>query len=121
MKRIGTLEILKPRIYDLDAEATNDTRSTVVVEPGTYDIYSDGLTTLWMMTGKLNLRGFRRMGDGMFGMQSYDEASEIEVTFPSRRFGPDEWAELVSGTEFMEGHPNQRLRLKSLNTEKVGS
>lgn len=121
MKRIGTLEILRPRIYDLDSEATNNTRSTVVVEPGAYEVYSDGLTTFWLMHGKLNMRGFRPMGDGMFGVQSYDEPSDIEVTFPSRRFGPDQWAELIASPEFQEG-PNQRLRLKSLDdAEKVGS
>ena len=110
MKKIGTVETLRLRIYDLDAEAHSPTASTVVVEPGTYDLYSDGLSTFWMMRGNLNRRGVWRMGDGMFSMQPGDESSGIEVVFPSRRFGPDEWDELLASSTCAEG-PDQRLRI----------
>jgi|SRR6185369_4190735 len=110
VNRIGHVEILRTRIYPLDAESHDTLRSEVVVEPGQYDLYSDGLTTFWMMRGKLNQRGTWRMGDGLFGLFQTDLPSEIEVVFPSRRFGQDEWADLIAGPEFVDG-PDQRLRL----------
>jgi len=114
--RIGTVEILRARTYPLDAEAHNDTRSTVIVNPGTFDLFSDGLTTFWMMRGHLNAGGIHRLGDGMFSMYAGDLPSGIEVTFPSKRFGPDEWAELLAEPNFTEGHPDQRVRV-TLNAE----
>jgi hypothetical protein len=110
MKRIGSVEILKARVYPLDAEAHNETRSTVVVEPGHYDLYRDGLSTFWLMRGKLNQRGVWRMGDGMFGLYEGDSPSDIEVVFPSQRFGPDEWADLLASSTCADG-PEQRLRV----------
>jgi hypothetical protein len=109
--RIGTVEILRQRIYPLDAQAHDSTRSTVIVEPGVYDLFSDGLTTFWMMRGQLNERGPWRLGDGMFSMRGGDMPSEIEVVFPSQRFGPDEWAELLAEPTFTEGHADQRIRV----------
>lgn len=111
LQQIGHVEILRQRIYNLDAECHCKTGSTVVVEPGQYPLYSDGLTTWWVMRGKLNQRGIWRMGDGMFGMRQSDVASEIEVQFPSRRFGSDEWADLLSSPDFTEGAESQRVRV----------
>ena len=112
MNRIGSVEILNiPRVYPLDAEAHDELRSTVVVEPGHYDLFSDGMTTFWLMRGRLNRRGIERLGDGMFAMNPNDSALDIEVVFPSRRFGPDEWAKLQAEPTFTEGHPQQRLRV----------
>lgn len=109
--RIGTVEILRARTYSLDAESHDDTRSTVIVEPGTFDLFSDGMTTFWMMRGQINKGGISRLGDGMFSMRAGDVPSGIEVVFPSKRFGPDEWAELLTEPNFTEGHPEQRLRV----------
>lgn len=111
MKRIGTIEILRLRVYSLDSECHCETSSSVVVQPGQYDLYRDCDMTFWMMSGRLNLRGFQRLGDGLFAMHYGDVESEIEVTFPSKRFGPDEWASLLAEDGFTEGHPEQRLRV----------
>lgn len=111
MIRIGTVEILRTRVYNLDAECRESTCTTVIVEPGAYDLYTDGLFTFWLMRGQLNMRGSWRMGDGLFGLHRSDEPSGIEVVFPSRRFGPDEWLDLLSSPEFTEGHEGQRLRV----------
>lgn len=111
MNRIGQIEILRLRVYSLDAECHCPAASSVVVEPGQYPLYSDGLSTFWVMSGKLNMRGPWRMGDGMFGMRGADFPSEIEVTFPSRRFGPDEWADLLATPEFTDGDEVQRIRV----------
>lgn len=110
-EQIGEIEILARRVYRLDAEATDPHATTVVVEPGRYPIYRDGFSTFWSMQGNLNRSGFWRMGDGMFGVHAGDEPSDIEVTFPSKRFGEDEWAELLAGPEFAEGQSTQRLRV----------
>lgn len=108
--KIGTVEILRPRVYSLDAESNDDLRSTVIVEPGSYDLYRDGMTTFWLMHGQLNRRGTWRLGDGSFSLESSDSPSGIEVVFPSKRFGPDEWTDLLAGPEFADG-PEQRLRV----------
>lgn len=109
---IGTIELLRLRVYGLDAECHCDAASTVVVDPGEYPLYSDGLSTFWVMRGRLNRRGIWRLGDGMFSMQNADEPSDIEVTFPSKRFGTDEWANLLTSPEFTDGHDGQRLRVR---------
>jgi hypothetical protein len=110
-ERIGKIELLRPRIYNLDAENDTSLATTVCVEAGEYDLYRDGFQAVfWLMRGKLNKRGFWREGDGMFAMHDADAPSDIEVVFPSRRFGPEEWADLLSSPEFTEGHEAQRLR-----------
>lgn len=111
MKQIGHVEILKTRVYNLDAECHCPSGSTVVVEPGQYPLYSDGLTTYWLMRARLNQQGLWRMGDGMFAAHAGDNPSAIEVVFPSKRFGPDEWAALLTDDTFAEGNPQQRVRV----------
>lgn len=108
--KIGTVELLKPRVYQLDAYAHELSASTVVVQPGTYDLHRDGDTTYWMMRGTLNRRLWH-IGDGAFMVSDSDEPSDVEVVFPSRRFGPDEWADLMASPEFAEGRLSQRLRV----------
>lgn len=114
MERIGKIEILKTRIYPLDSVNAYGNKSTyystVVVNPGKYPLYKRQLSFFWMMTGFLNVGKMHRMGDGLFSVQESDEASEIEVVFPSPFFGPDEWKELLRSVEFRENHPDQRLR-----------
>lgn len=107
MNKIGTVEILKPRVYPLDAESS-EPQSWVWVEPGRFDLYREGLATFWMMRGKLNRQGLFREGDGLFAAYGGDSPTEIEVVFPSRRFGPYEWAELLASPQFNEGEA-QRL------------
>lgn len=120
MERIGTIEILRQRIYKLDADASDvlAMATEVIVEPGVYDLYSDGMTKWWLMHGQINHRHYR-LGDGLFAMQSGDKQSGIEVVFPSKRFGPDEWAELLAEPNFTEGHAEQRLRV-TLTTAEGG-
>lgn len=111
MNRIGTVEILRARVYNLDAESHDPHASTVVVEPGEYELYSDDLSTFWIMRGKLNMRGLWNAGDGMFLMRGHDKRSDIDVVFPSRRFGATEWADMLKSPEATEGHAGQRVRV----------
>lgn len=95
-RQIGTITISRPRVYPLDPAAM-DGPTTVVVQPGEYPVYLDGFTRYWRMTGTLNHQMFSRLGDGMFSMSRSDAPSEDDVVFYSRRYGPDEWAELTAG------------------------
>lgn len=112
MKRIGTFEIMRLRVYNLDAESLGDgLRTTVIVEPGRYDLCQDDMTTFVMLHGQINAGGSWRLGDGLFALNYGDVPSGIEVTFPTKRWGPDEWAEMLAGPEFAEGSPDQRVRV----------
>ena len=93
-EQIGTVRITRTRIYQLDPQAPDRfSPATVIVDPGEYPVYRDGLSHYWRMTGVLN-HDMYRLGDGMFSLSSGDERSEDDVVFYSRRPGPDEWADL---------------------------
>lgn len=109
--RVGTVEILRMRIYNLDAACTDDFGTTVIVEPGIYPLYREVDVHFWLLTGQINKRGFYRLGDGLFTMQQSDEPNGVVVTFPSKRFGPSEWTNLMSEDAFAEGSPGQRVRV----------
>jgi hypothetical protein len=95
-QQIGTVRITRTRSYPLDPSAPDHLlRAEVLVEPGEYPVYQDGLSHYWRMTGVINHRHYR-MGDGMFAMNPGDEASGDDVVFYSRRYGPDEWNELLA-------------------------
>jgi hypothetical protein len=109
---IGTVEILIQRVYALDPD-TPDPHLEAVVEAGTYPLYDCGGAKFWLMEGTINMGGVQRMGDGMFiaAAGGADVHSDIPVRFPSKRFGPDEWAALLDHTVCREGHPSQRMRV----------
>ena len=117
-KHIGSVEILRSRIYNLDPYTGSDpTATAVVVEPGVYPLLSDGYSHVWVMTGKLNGQ-FLRRGDGLILATKGANAMplNIDVTFPSKLFGPDDWKELLAYPENREGHPEQRIRI-TINNE----
>lgn len=118
MELVGTVEILRQRIYNLDPEASGPNVTEVVVEPGTFPLYSDGLSYYWSMTGRINARGFHRLGDGLFVLQMNDEGSGAEVTFPSHTYGTDEWQALLDEPVCQEGNPEQRLRIRLTTTKE---
>lgn len=95
-EQIGTARITRVRVYPLDPAARDDgLGTTVVVQPGEYPVFRDGITYYWQMTGRINTGRGQRLGDGLFTLGSHDEGGGDEVTFYSRRFGPDEWADLL--------------------------
>lgn len=107
--RVGTFELLRERIYHLDAAAARGADplasfTEVIVKPGEYPIHRDGISTWWMMTGRINTGRINRLGDGMFTMIEADIPDGPEVTFPSTVYGPDEWADLLE-----EANPRYRI------------
>lgn len=110
--QIGTVEILRFRVYALDAAMNHDQFATTVgVQPGVFPLYRDGISTYWVMEGNINTGGMHRLGDGIFSMTPGDVPDGPEVKFPSKTFGPDEWDEMVQDPACIEGSPAQRLRI----------
>ena len=116
-EQIGTVEITQLRIYPIDAYADMNSHetTTVVVDAGEYPVYRNMDAVYWMMTGRVNLRGSEKLGDGLYALHQGDARSPIEVRFPSAMYGPDEFAELLADPVCVDG-PSQRLRFK-LNQE----
>jgi hypothetical protein len=93
--RIGTVDVLRLRIYPLDAESSLDSGRFVVVTPGEYPLYRTGDATYWMLTGQLNARDWHRIGDGLFLAGGSPRGEGPPVTFPSQIYGPDAFAKLL--------------------------
>lgn len=105
MKHVGDIEIKRQRIYPLDPRSVDllGLQTTVIVEPGTYPIYEGEIGSLfWMMTGQINKRGFFPHGDGLSTIYTVDAPSGIQVTFPSRIFGPTEFKTFIEEPIFDE-------------------
>jgi hypothetical protein len=111
-KHVGSVEIMVSRIYPLDPYNREPTRTEAIVEPGHYPLMFDGYSHVWVMSGKLNGQLLRR-GDGlMVGTPNANAIMlNIDVTFPSKLYGPDDWKDMIEHESWREGHPNQRLRL----------
>jgi hypothetical protein len=105
-EQVGTVELLKVRIYPIDPKNHADDRAEVIVQPGTYPLYCDHGVYYWMMTGEVNTRGFRKIGDGMFSMTPWDQTSGVEVTFPSDRFGSEQFTDFRNEPVCTKGHPD---------------
>jgi hypothetical protein len=116
-KHVGSVEILRSRIYNLDPYSREITATEVVVDAGVYPLLSDGYSHVWVMTGKLNGQ-FLRRGDGLMLAQTKGDVNaiplNIPVQFPSKLFGPDQWKELLADPTAEEGGVAQRLRITIL-------
>lgn len=116
-KHVGTVEILRQRIYNLDPYAQTVLATEAIVEPGFYPLMSDGLSYVWLMNGVLNGH-FLRRGDGLFfAGEGNAMPTNIPISFQSKLFGEDDWAELLSHETTIEGHPDQRLRITILEDQ----
>lgn len=109
-EQVGTVEVLRLRIYPLDPECLNTPlRTTVAVEAGTkHPVYRKADAYCWVMTGRLNERQ-EKIGDGLFVMHPGDNPSGLEVSFPSKTFGVEHFREFLREDMCQEG-PEQRLR-----------
>lgn len=115
-KHVGTVEILRTRLYALDPFSRDEPTATeAIVYEGSYPVMSDGYSHVFILKGVLNGQ-FLRRGDGLFFAAKDANAipTNIPVQFPSKLFGPDDWKELLEDQTATEGHPEQRLRITLL-------
>jgi hypothetical protein len=109
-EQIGTVELLRPRIYQTES-------GPMAVKPGTYPVLRgrDGHVTL-QLTGRLNDRqdaSTERIGDGLFALiPGHDKPVGPVKVFPTGYWSPVEFADLLSHPVSTEGDPEQRLRFR---------
>ena len=96
-EQIGTVEILRFRIYPIDwrADINQPLTTTVAVEPGFYPVYRKYDAVCWVMTGRINERQ-AKIGDGLYSLSNGDEPTGVEVQFSSRVYGIEEFREFMS-------------------------
>lgn len=118
-KLIGWVQILRDRIYPIDpkSDVSDPEATTVIVPPGRYPVYRNNDVTYWIMKGHINLRGFERLGDGMFALHVTDTPSDIEVTFSSKWMGPEEFAEFRKEAVCGDG-PQGRMMFMWVDNER---
>jgi len=111
-RHIGSVEVLRDRLYSIDPYNKDQLATEVFVEAGHYPLYFNGYSHLWVMIGKLNGQ-FLRRGDGLMLASKWANAIPLNITvqFPSKLFGPDDWRDLMEHESTLEGHPDQRLRI----------
>src|SRR5688572_21662731 len=115
LQPIGHVEILRIRVYAQDPEQPNGPE--VIVPPGRYPLYRDGADVFWRMRGRINKPAVVAMAGGMLAVRNGDWPSGPVVEFSSKRFGPDEWADLLASPEFTEGDEAQRVRVSITKSE----
>src|SRR4051794_21959974 len=117
-KHVGTVEILRSRLYPIDPYNRDMGATEAIVEVGSYPLMFDGYSHLWLMTGVLNGQLLRR-GDGLFVATKAANAmpTNIDVVFPSKLFGPDDWEEFLTDPMCREGHSEQRLRITEIKEQ----
>jgi hypothetical protein len=113
-KRVGTVEVLRQRVYAIDPNNGDRGGTEVVVEPGPYPVYRKCDAYRWMMRGRVNERN-EKIGDGLFILHAGDRPAGPKVKFPSRTFGAEQFAELLEEPVCQPG-PEQRLRF-SIDSE----
>jgi hypothetical protein len=95
-KQIGTVEITRVRVYPLDPYIPDHVSGAgVIVEPGEYPVYLDGISYYWRMTGVIDHASYR-IGDGAFAINQVNVRSDDDVVFYSQRYEPNEFRDLVS-------------------------
>jgi hypothetical protein len=108
-EQVGTVEILRLRIYPIDPMAEDSPlRTYVAVEPGVYPVFRKFDAYRWMMEGRINKRT-AKIGDGLFEMNAGDMPTGPEVRFSSQVFGAEQFAEFLNDPMCQPG-PEQRLR-----------
>ncbi|AMU71464.1 hypothetical protein PP298_08130 [Mycobacteroides abscessus] len=107
--QVGTVEILRTRVYPIDPNSEpHPLETTVLVEPGAaFPVYRRIDAYCWVMQGRINQR-VAKIGNGLFEMNGGDTPG-LEVQFPSRTYGSEAFAELLADRISQEG-PEQRLR-----------
>ena len=107
-EQIGTVEILRDRVYPVDPLNRDFLRTEALVEAGSYPIYRKADAITWLMTDYLNERR-EKIGDGLFVVHSGDNPTGgLQVSFTARIFGVEEFLDLIADPVSQPG-PDQRL------------
>jgi hypothetical protein len=113
---VGNVEIFRERVYPIDPDGVCGAGTDIFVSPGTYPLYRKGDAYCWLMTGRVNER-IEKVGDGLFLLNQGDRGTGLEVQFPSRTFGPEQFADLMSDPGVQPG-PERRLEF-TIHTEDI--
>lgn len=105
---LGTVTVLKQRIYPIDPTSNHPLRTEVVVEPGVFSVWRHYDTVRWYMRGRISGRN-EKIGDGLFVMGGGDKPGGPQVEFPSMIYGLEQFAEFLNDPICEDG-PDQRLR-----------
>lgn len=112
-ERIGSVEILRVRIYPADPASALGKGADILVPAGTYPVYRNAEgETRWVMTGKRNRREVKteRLGDGLFSLAARDVPERGDwLEVPSPTFSRDGFEEFLTD-ELCNPGPEQRLR-----------
>ena len=108
--QVGTVELLRLRMYPIDPNATGALSTEVGVMPGTYPVFRKCDAYRWIMRGRINERN-EKIGDGLFALHGHDRPVGHEVEFPSPTFGVEQFTDLLAHAVCQYG-PDQRLRFK---------
>jgi hypothetical protein len=116
--KIGTVELLRARIYDAVEPGVRD----VAVAPGVYDLFYDEVAGryYWEMLGRRSKRvpgftsGMQSLGNGMFAFHhrpTADVVSDEEALARTAPMTAAAIAEMLDDDICAEGHEEQRLRI----------
>lgn len=100
--QIGTVELLKPRVY----------HGSVAVSPGTYPVYFDGFHIFWIMEGaesKLE-GGVKKIDEGLFSIEPiHDSITSTSAVVRSNEWTVGQFIDfMLSDPACVEG-PSKRL------------
>lgn len=116
--RIGTVELLRPRVYPFDG-------GDMSVEPGVYPVvWHPGGHVTFLLTGRRShhtSNDVQSRGGGMFLVRpGHDEHEGDEFEFPYGCWSPTDFAALLDDPVAIEGHRDQRLRFDLSTEEESG-
>ena len=100
---VGTVEILRMRVYPIDPKGRGDDDTTVCVQPGSYPVYRKLDQFCFVMDGKVNER-IESLGDGLYALHSGDSPTGVPVSFPSRLMDRDTLDELIADASRFRFH-----------------
>lgn len=100
LTKIGTVEMLVPRIYPLSPDSTQE----AFVRPGVYDIITNGENFWWALKGKISgvTQRTEALGNGIFAVYKEDSPSGSAVAFPSPTMSRELFEDILTDPEMLK-------------------